>query len=226
MNPRKFLTAVVDKFLTIRKNASLDFETGATIKIRSPNGGTVSKTISLTELGTLDGLTASVEELNIMDGVTATAAELNRATDISARVVTTTATVLALTVTQHAERVVLVNSNSTVANTISLPVATGSGAKYTIINNVAQTQGSVVVAATGTLDTLNGVAYMVNSTVTNNAQAFYTSASSDKVTFNLTTTGGGTGGDRVEAIDSAANVYTVEVHSATNGTTATPFSET
>jgi hypothetical protein len=120
---------------------------------------------------------------------------------------------------------VLVNTNSTVANTVSLPVATGSGARFTIINNIAQTQGSVVVAATGTVDTLAGVAYMVNSTVTNNAQSFRTSASSDKITFNRTTTGG-VGNDKVVAIDTAANVYTVEVFGVTAGTTATCFSET
>lgn len=182
--------------------------------------------VSAAELQTLAGLTASTAELNIMDGVTATAAELNRATDISARVVTTTATALSLTVTEHAERIVLVNSNTTVANTLTLPLATGTGAKFTVINNIAQTQGSVVVAANGTTNVLNGVAYMVNSTVTNNAQAFFTSASSDKVTFNRTTTGGGTGGDKVVAIDSSSGVWTVEVFSATNGTTATPFSET
>lgn len=158
--------------------------------------------------------------------VTATAAELNRASDASARIVTTTATALSLTVTEHAERVVLVNTNSTVANTFTLPVATGSGAKFTVINNIAQTQGSVVVAANGTTDTLKGVAYMVNSTVTNNAQAFLSSATSDKVTFNRTTTGGAAGQDSVEAIDSAANVYTIRVFAATSGTCATPLSET
>jgi hypothetical protein len=157
--------------------------------------------------------------------VASTQAEIDRVADLSARIVTTTATALSLTVTQHADRVVLVNTNSTVANTVSLPVATGSGARFTIINNIAQTQGSVVVAATGTVDTLAGVAFMVNSTVTNNAQSFRTSASSDKVSFNRTTTGG-VGNDKVVAIDTAANVYTVEVFGVTAGTTATPFSET
>ena len=74
-------------------------------------------------------ITATGAELNILDGVTATAAEINRAVDISARIVTTTATALSLTVTEHAERIVLVNTNSTVANTITLPAAAGTGAK-------------------------------------------------------------------------------------------------
>lgn len=154
--------------------------------------------------------------------VTATAAELNRATDISARVVTTTATALSLTITQHAERVILINSNSTVANTFTLPVATGSGAKFTLINNVAQTQGSVVVAANGTLDTLKGVA-LIGDTTAETAGAFVTTATSDKLSMNITTTGG-LGGDKVECLDGKANVWTVNAVLTGSGTLATPFS--
>lgn len=155
----------------------------------------------------------------------ASVAELNRVNQASTRIVTSTATVLALTVTQHGDRVVLVNTNSTVANTFTLPVATGSGVKFTVINGIAQTQGSVVVAANGTTDTLKGIALMVNSTVTNNAEAFLTSATSDKVSFNRTTTGG-VGYDMVEAWDVIANQWQVQVKGFTGGTTATPFSET
>ena len=50
-------------------------------------------------------------------GSSATLKELDRVGDASARIVTTTATALSLTATQHAERVLLINSNSTVANT-------------------------------------------------------------------------------------------------------------
>lgn len=156
--------------------------------------------------------------------VTATATEVNRACDASARVVTTTATALSLTVTEHAEGTLLINSNTTQANTFTLPTATGSGAKFTIINNIVQTQGSVVVAANGTTDVLSGVAFMFGTTE-EAAEAFVTSATSDKVTFNLTTTGG-LKGDRVEAIDSAANTYTVTVFGVGSGAIATPFSAT
>lgn len=158
--------------------------------------------------------------------VSATAAELNRSADISARVVATTATALSLTVTEHADRVVLVNTNSTVANTFTLPVATGSGAKFTVINNIAQTQGSIVIAANGTLDVMKGIALVTNTSTTVNAQAFLSSATSDKVTWNRTTTGGAGPGDRLEAIDSAANTWTVSVVAGSVGTAATPFSET
>src|SRR6185503_16783792 len=50
------------------------------------------------------------------------------------RVVPTTVTALSLTATQHAERIVVINTNSTVANTFTLPAATGSGAWYSLVN--------------------------------------------------------------------------------------------
>lgn len=153
----------------------------------------------------------------------ATAAEITRSCDASARIVTTTATSLALTVTQHAERVVLINTNSTFANTFTLPVATGSGAKFTLINNIAQTQGTVVVAANGT-DVMKGVALMFPTTAAG-AEAFLTSATSDKYSFDLTTTGG-LGQDMVEAWDSAANTWNVRVTGVGSGTLATGFSQT
>jgi hypothetical protein len=171
-------------------------------------------------------LTATAAELNaVVDDNTATAAEIVRACDISTRIVTTTATALSLTVTQHAERVVLINTNSTVANTFTLPTAAGTGAKFTLINNIAQTQGSIVVAANGTTQTIKGAAFMFGSTE-EAAEAFVTSATSDKITLNLTTTGGLGPGDRIEAIDGAANVFTVTVFGVGSGSMETPFSET
>jgi len=185
-------------------------------------GGT-EVTATAAELNALDGITATVSELNIMSGVTATAAELNRSTDISARIVTTTATALSLTVTQHAERVVLINTNSTVANTFTLPAASGSGAKFTLINGIAQTQGSIVVAANGT-DVMKG-GVIIADTTAETAAGFLTSATSDKYTFNLTTMGG-LGADKVEAWDVAANTWQVQITAFGSGTLATGFAAT
>jgi hypothetical protein len=150
---------------------------------------------------------------------------LDRMTDAATRFVVSTATALSLTVTQHGERIVLVQTNSTVANTFTLPVATGSGTKFTIINNIAQTQGSVVVAANGTTDVLQGIAFAMDSTAAADAMTFLTSASSDKVSMNRTTTGG-LGGDIVEAWDKAANAWLVRVVINGSGSLGTPFSET
>lgn len=167
---------------------------------------------------------ATMTILAALSSLTATAAELNRTADPSGRIVTTTATSLSLTLTEHAEKVVLIDTNSTVANTFTLPVATGSGVKYTIINNIVQTQGTVVVAANGT-DVMQGVCIAVDSTAGGGGDSFVTSATSDKISLNLTTTGG-LGGDMVEAWDKAANTWYVRVLTCGSGTLATPFSQT
>jgi hypothetical protein len=185
---------------------------------------TVKKLLNVTGSFQLGGTTvaATAAELNASaHGLTATAAQINSVANPATRIVKTTATVLALTVTQHADRVVLVNTNSTVANTVTLPAATGSGEKFTIINNITQTQGSVVVTAAGT-DVIAGAGFMFASTASG-AEAFVTTATSKKVTLNITTTGG-LGGDEIDVWDSASGVWTVRVMARGSGTLATPFS--
>ena len=124
-------------------------------------------------------------------------------------VVSTTSTALTLNPQAHAGRTILINSNSTVANTFTLPAASGTGNVYTLVNNIAQTQGTVVVAAAGT-DVVSGIA-MNFGTTEETAMAFRTSATSDKISLNLTTTGGGVGGDKVVAKDVASGTWLVEV---------------
>lgn len=200
----------------VPKSQSLDVESGGEIDVESG--------ASLKLAGT--AISATAAEINSgVSGLTATAAEINRATDISARIVTTTATALSLTVTEHAERIVLINTNSTVANTFTLPLATGTGAKMTLINNLAQTQGSIVIAAIGTTNTLKGSA-IIGDTTAETAMAFVTSATSDKMSLNRTTTGGIGPGEVIECWDTATGVWTVQARLTGSGTLATPFSET
>lgn len=178
-----------------------------------------------TDIELADGSRITQTEFGKLTGLTPTAAEINRTAKASTRIVNTTATVLALSLTAHGERVVLVASNSTVANTLTLPVATGSGVKITIINNIAQTQGSVVIAANGTTDVLQGICKAFDSTAAADAMTFLTTATSDKVTLNRTTTGG-LGGDQIELWDKTANAWLVRVEINGSGSMATPFSET
>jgi hypothetical protein len=103
-------------------------------------------------------------------------------------------------------------------------VATGSGAKFTLIVNTPQTQGSIVVAASGTLDTLTGVARIVDTTA-ETAGAFLTSATSDKITLNATTMGG-LGGDKIELLDGKANQWSIQADLSGSGTLATGFAAT
>ena len=64
---------------------------------------------------------------------------------------------------------------------------------------------------------------VVNGTATNQTSSFLTSATSDTVTLNNTTTGGIVG-TTVEIEDIAAGVFLVQVQAASSGTVATPFS--
>ncbi len=157
-------------------------------------------------------------------GVSATSAEIDRVSDASARVITTALTVLSLTVTQHGERILLVNSNSAGASTFRLPAATGSGVKFTIRNNVAQTQGTVVFTVV-TGDVLKGKCIALDATAAADAMVFLTTATSAKCTLNLTTTGG-LGHDTFDAVDVATGVYMVDVVINGSGSMGSPFTHT
>ncbi len=131
-----------------------------------------------------------------------------------------------LTPQDHAGRVLVLNLASTNGQTITLPKSTGSGDKYEVRNNVAQTQ-TITIAALGT-DVFAGVARMVHTTaVATSAESFLTTASSDKMQW-LGTDGttGGKRGDSFEAIDIAAGTWLVKVECFTTGAVATPFSQT
>jgi hypothetical protein len=90
---------------------------------------------------------------------------------------------------------------------------------------VVQTQGSIVVTC-NTTDEMVGVCKAFDSTaVTTQAESFVTTATSDKVTLNLTTTGG-LGYDNLHIYDVASEIYSVNVEIFASGTVATPFSAT
>lgn len=152
----------------------------------------------------------------------ATVAELNSLADASARVVASTSTALGLTATQHANRLVDWKPNSSGAATITMPAATGTGNRYEIINDLAQTQGSLVVAALGT-DVFKGVAKAFDATAAADATYFPTTATSDKATLNRTTQGG-LGYDRFRLLDIGSGEWLVDLETYGSGSLATPFS--
>ena len=138
------------------------------------------------------------------------------------QVITTTSTALTLARKTHNGTVLLINTNSSGTSTFTLPTASGSGAKFRIVNNVQQTQGTLVITGT-TGDTLVGKALMFDSTAAADALIFMTTATTIKTTWNRTTQGG-LGYDEMEAIDVAANVYEVVVTCNGSGSIVTPFS--
>lgn len=135
----------------------------------------------------------------------------------------TAATTLNLNPTDHSGRLVIQNAVVvTASKTFQLPKATGSGDEYEILNNAVQTQ-SLIIAALGT-DVLSGTAFVLSETTTN-TDVFQTTATSDKYTFNITTTGG-LRGDRAYLVDIAAGTWLVRIEANGSGTLATGFAAT
>jgi len=138
-------------------------------------------------------------------------------------IASTAATTLNLNTQDHAGRTVVQNAVVvTAAKTFQLPKATGSGDRYEIINNAVQTQ-SLIIAALGA-DVLSGIARMFGETATT-ADVFHTTATSDKYTFNITTTGG-LRGDRAEFVDVAEGTWLCQIVGTGSGTVATGFAAT
>lgn len=134
----------------------------------------------------------------------------------------TTGTTLALTQALHANRVVFVTD---VAAAYTLPDATGTGDKYTIILGATIT-GASTIKVSRAADTFVGVAILFadggDTTV-----SFAAAATDDTVdllgTANST---GGLIGAIYEFWDAAANKWAVRIVSDAGGTEATPFSAT
>lgn len=111
--------------------------------------------------------------------------------------------------------------NAAAGLTLTLPAATGSGLRYTIVVGTTVTSNSVVIRVTGD-DTMTGLAISA-ADGGNTVNGWETAADSDTITFNGSTTGG-IKGDMVELIDCAADLWAVQVRSSSTGTEATPFS--
>lgn len=148
------------------------------------------------------------------------AEELARQNDVAGRTVLTTAAALTVTQAAHEGKVVVLASTHT--QTVTLPAATGSGARYRFLVSTTGTDGSKVIQVANTADVMTGVCAS-HSTATNQASSFLTSATSDTVTLNNTTQGGITG-TQVEILDIATATFFVKVEAAASGTVATPFS--
>jgi hypothetical protein len=132
-----------------------------------------------------------------------------------------------LTVAAHAG--VPVVYNNAAGGTLTLPNATGSGAKFLIFIGTTLTGGSFVVQVSRAADYMRGQASTIGSSgitiaATANNPASSPTNESDTITFNRSTTGLGTIGDYIELLDFTPNVWSVDAIYASSGAAATPFS--
>lgn len=133
-------------------------------------------------------------------------------------ITTITAATATISEEAHAGHIIVVNRAA--GCTLTLPDASGSGAKY-VITTVADQTGDLVVQVPNADNTMQGVAYLGNDSA--GASCFYTADGSDTITMDGSTTGG-LKGARIELVDVAADTWNVMVYSEASGTEATPFS--
>jgi hypothetical protein len=154
-------------------------------------------------------------------GTTATAAEITRVADVSTRIVTITGDIT-LTEAAHSDKILLlgeVGGNAAVA--VTLPAATGSGARFHFKVSVVNTSG-YTIQVTGD-DTMDGHILSLQDAA-DTVVGWETAATSDTITLNGTTTGGVSIGDWIELVDIAADQWAVTGITTSSGTEATPFS--
>ncbi|MDX0250289.1 hypothetical protein GOC31_16395 [Sinorhizobium meliloti] len=133
-----------------------------------------------------------------------------------------TAATLALALATHAGATVVVDRAA--GSTVTLPAATGSGAKFKLVVKTTITSNSLIVKVANATDVLTGSA-LFGQDAADTAVLFETAATDDTITLNGSTTGG-IKGDIIELEDLASGLWGVTVRGSATGTEATPFSAT
>lgn len=142
---------------------------------------------------------------------------------LDAGIVSTTATTLTVTATQHAGKTIHVASASPIA--VTLPQATGTGNKYRFVLSVAATGTSHTISVANATDDFNGSLAIYDSSETAPAGTvigFAATATDDRISLNGTTKAG-TVGTVVEIVDVTTGLFSAFVRGAATGSYATPF---
>lgn len=163
---------------------------------------------------------AAGESATVVSNGTTWYAEGGSTAQNASGIVSTTATVLALTRALHSGKIVRVASTVPIA--ITLPAAAGTGARYRLFVAVAATATPHTVKVANTADAYSGVV-AVSTTVSDNMKAFKAAAADDTISLNGTTTGGVLG-DTWQFDDIAVGVWAVLGVARQTTVEATPFS--
>lgn len=128
---------------------------------------------------------------------------------------------LTLTQAEHEGRTVLLDTAA--GSTVTLPASTGGGAVYKFVISVIATTNSHVIKVANATDVMAGLVF-VATTSSDNAEVFQTSATSDTITLDRSTTGSVIRGEWFELIDAVSGVFLVRGMTSATGNTASPFS--
>jgi hypothetical protein len=240
-------TTTASKGLVVGANKELDTLVIAASGLKIGSGAGTAVTATAAELNVNAGVTAgtatasktavlgankNLDVLAIADGglslgagagtaIAATAAEINRACDVSARIVDCTASTLEVTTALHDGKIITLSRAAGIA--LTLPAATGSGTKLTIITAVTVTSNTSTIKVVGN-DTMVGSALVLQDGG-NTALCFEVGSTDDTITMDGSTTGG-IKGDLIELIDIGTDLWFVQAVFSGTGSEATPFSAT
>jgi hypothetical protein len=130
---------------------------------------------------------------------------------------------LTLTQASHDGKIILLDTAA--GTTITLPAASGSGARFSFVVKTTATSNSHKVQVANSSDIIQGLLFGLSDDGSGGpVKGWEAGASDDTITFNRTTTGTAKVGHRVTIDDIAANVWAVSGSFAASGTEATPFS--
>jgi hypothetical protein len=122
---------------------------------------------------------------------------------------------------QHDGRTVLFDQIA--GSVVTLPAATGSGARFRLVVGVLATSASHKVQVTGT-DIIQGIVNIIDTDTSGTTTGFASAADSDTLTLNRSTTGSVIRGEWLELEDIASGVWVVRGQLANTSSGATPFS--
>lgn len=168
-------------------------------------------------------LTITASQLNDLQYLTASYTEINQYCDMSGRLYSITgAGPTALNATTDDGEVIVLNKAD--GQAITLPAATGSGARFQIIVGTTITSSATTIKVTGN-DVMYGYAIVANDDSATGITEYKTAADTDTITMDGSTKGG-IKGDIIELVDFAADCWFVSMRIKATGTEATPFSAT
>lgn len=153
-----------------------------------------------------------------------TIAELVRAADVSARLVTHTTSPQTVAPATHEGKTTVLSLATGIA--VTLPAASGSGAKYKFVIGLANSAANGHTIATApTTDIFQGYALVASDNGSGADFSWPCASDTNKITLGGTSQAtGGSVGDTVEIEDIAAGVWACRVTARQGGTEATPFS--
>jgi len=131
-----------------------------------------------------------------------------------------------LTLTEALHNGKTINLDTAAGTTITLPAATGSGARFRFVVTLLATSNSHIIKVANVNDAMQGFIFTMSDDPVTVKGFFAVAGTSDTITLNRTTTGSVTKGEYIEIVDIAANVFQVIGFTSSTGTEATPFSAT